>query len=89
MEKPTGIVDEITEDEYEALAELDGRTEEARTEYAVVYFRRGKPFAEGPFEERRLAEVRVHTSSGVIAERQVVTNFGPWAESPKPAEEKS
>jgi hypothetical protein len=80
MEQDTSTT-EITEDEYEALSELDGRTEDARTEYAVVYFRRGELVAEGPFEERRLAELRVTAKGGVIAERQVITDFGLWAPS--------
>jgi hypothetical protein len=75
------IVDAITEEQYDALFELDGRTEDARTEYAAVYWWRGKLVAEGPFGERRLAEVRTRSKGGVIAERQVITDFGLWTPS--------
>jgi hypothetical protein len=89
MSKDMHTVAGIPDEEFvEALHEIDGRTEDARTEYAAVYYRRGRPVAEGPFEERRLAEVRQRAKGGVIAERTVVTDFGLWTESPEPAEKR-
>lgn len=81
MEDSTSTVTDLTADEYDALYDLNLPTEDARTEFAVVYYRRGKLVAEGPFEERRLAEVRVRAKGGVIAERQVITDFGLWTPS--------
>lgn len=72
---------EITEKEFEAIAALDGRTEDARTEFAVVYFKRGKPVAEGPFTERHVAESVAARKHGLIAERNVITDFGLWTNS--------
>lgn len=72
---------DLTNDEYDALHDLDGRTEEARTEYAVVYFKRGKPVAEGPFTERHAAEANARNKRGVIAERTVTIDFGLWTPS--------
>jgi hypothetical protein len=81
MEDSTSTVPDLTADEYDAIYDLNLPTEDARTEFAVVYFRRGKLVAEGPFEERRLAEVRVQAKGGVIAERPVITDFGLWTAS--------
>ena len=74
-------ITDLTDDEYDALADLDGRTEDARTEFAVVYFKRGKPVAEGPYAERHVAEAQARSKRGVIAERTVTTDFGLWTPS--------
>lgn len=74
-------ITDLTDDEYDALHDLDPRTEDTRIEYAVVYFKRGKPVAEGPFTERHAAEANARTKRGVIAERTVTTDFGLWTPS--------
>lgn len=81
MDKITDTVPDLAADEYDALYELNLPTEDARTEFAVVYYRLGKLVAEGPFEERHPAETRVRAKGGVIAERQVTTDFGLWIPS--------
>lgn len=72
---------DLTEAEYDAIRALDTRTEEAHIEFAVVYFKRGTPFAEGPFTERHIAEAKAAVKRGQIAERTVTTDFGLWAPS--------
>ena len=74
-------ITELSPNDYDALYEMDGRSEDARTEFAVVYFKRGKPVAEGPFTERHVAEAVARNKRGVIAERTVTTDFGLWAPS--------
>jgi hypothetical protein len=74
-------ITDLTDDEYDALHDLDTRTEDTRIEYAVVYFKRGKPVAEGPFTERHAAEANARNKRGVIAERIVTIDFGLWAPS--------
>jgi hypothetical protein len=72
-------MEDLTEAEYDAIRELDSRTHDMRIEFAVVYFKRGKPFAEGPFTERHIAEAVAANKRGQIAERTVTTDFGLWA----------
>lgn len=72
---------DLTDEEYNAISALDPRTEDVRTEFAVVYYQRGKPVASGPYQDRHIAENVARSKRGVIAERTVTTDFGFWTPS--------
>lgn len=75
--------DDFTEAEYGALRAGLGGDEDQITEFAVIYYRQGKPMVEGPYE-RSLAERKAGSKGGRIAERTVTTLRGPWV----PADER-
>jgi hypothetical protein len=78
---------EITDDQHKALNTLD-HDRETRHEFAIVYYKNGQPVAEGPFDQRRLAEARARAKGGTIVERPVTTEVGSWAPSdPGPPED--
>jgi hypothetical protein len=70
-------VNDLTEDEYTALADQLPGPEEMTAEFAVVYYRRGELTVEGPYP-RRLAEIKARDRGGRIAERTKTVEYGMW-----------
>lgn len=77
MDQSGPAYDDLTEDEYAALAVHLGDQEALTVEFAVVYWRKGKLVAEGPFP-RSVAESKAEAKRGVIAERTKQTIYGLW-----------
>lgn len=72
---------EPTADELAVLGATLGNDEtykEKIAEYAVVYYRRGKLTAEGPYEDRHVAERKAKGKGGVVAKRVVTRSWGRW-----------
>ena len=72
---------ELTQEELAVLADAlgdDPAYKERETEYAVVSFRRGKPFAHGPYPQH-LAKRKAKDEGGVVAERVRTTTWGRWS----------
>jgi hypothetical protein len=70
-------VDDFTEEEYEALSDALPGQEELTVEFAVVYWRKGRPVVEGPYP-RRAAEAKAKARGGQVAERTRQVTFGLW-----------
>lgn len=76
---------DLTEEELAVLADTlgdDATYQERVYEYAVVSYRRGKPYAHGPYPQH-LAEQKAKDGGGVVAQRIRTTSWGRWTSLPE------
>ena len=67
----------LTAAEFVALENVSF-TDGTLTEYAVIHYRKGQPFAAGPYATKAHAEGLADSRQGVVVERRKAVVHGPW-----------